>query len=214
MKLKNGKFRYFFLFTITIYFFISFDSCEKFYNNYHTIDESTKKDKFINMQNSTNSKVNLTKNNDITEIELDYKTKCSQNDNSYQNIILENIKTEDLVEMLKNYDNFFSSSDETTKALIYILEASELDPEKILEKFNVFIKTIIPFIILLLIAILGWITCCSCCCYDYCFFIFKKQEIKNDSTSIRWKLIPIVILIFFTFKSMIPLIKSKNIFKY
>jgi hypothetical protein len=112
-----------------------------------------------------------------------------------------------------NFSSFFKSSEETIKALSDILDTKELDEKKLMEIINIFIKIVIPFIVILVFAIIGWIICCSCCCYDYCLIICKKPESFEDSNSIRMKIIPIVVLIFFGFKSLIPLMNSFDTFK-
>lgn len=183
--------------------------------------KSNKDEVLRNLQNS--AKATSTKNladyviDDPEGIKREYKIKCSSHDDPIANridLVELEAKRAKVFDLMGNYNSFFKSSEETIRALSDILETKGLDEDILMGKINVFIKIVIPFIIILICALVGWIICCSCCCYDYCIVICKKPESFQDSNSIRMKIIPIVVLIFFGFKSLIPLINSFNNFKY
>jgi len=112
-----------------------------------------------------------------------------------------------------NLSSFFTSSEEISNALEAILSRKGFDDANFMQNISILFKIVIPFIIILVIAITSWIICCSCCCYDYCQVMCKKPENFEDSNSIRMKIIPIVILIFFGFKSLIPMFYDRISFK-
>lgn len=72
------------------------------------------------------------------------------------------------------------------------------------------LKLLIPSLVLIGVSLLGWFTCCSCCCYEYCPILFKRVEnIPYTSTN---KLVPVILVIFSGLSLIIPALMAFNRF--
>lgn len=132
----------------------------------------------------------------------------------YIHFISKKPDSKQMFSLINKFQSFFPIANETSEQLLKILQSdltAGQKPEDI--QITSFIGIVIPFLILIVLTIIGWITCCSCCCYDYCLFICKRPGIQSESSGIRWRWIPLVTMIFFGFKAIIPLMISFTSFK-
>ncbi len=110
---------------------------------------------------------------------------------------------------------FFSKDENLTKSAINIAEKIvEKESENQSDEINTMIIDIvakgIPVIILIFFALLGWFTCCSCCCYEYCPIMFRH---KNENYSLLYRMVPVTLVVFSGFSLIIPTILAYIKFK-
>jgi hypothetical protein len=72
------------------------------------------------------------------------------------------------------------------------------------------IKLLVPSLVLIGVTLLGWFTCCSCCCYEYCPILFKRDD--NEPYTSTNKLVPVILVIFSGLSLIIPAIMAFNKF--
>jgi hypothetical protein len=177
---------------IVLYLFKSHFSVQNFDQFYRNLQTNT------NMTNITQD--NITKNvtnsyENLNCSSLSYNTEWSDDDKTNAleifNIIFQ--KNEELSEKIRDifaskegFSNL-SISDPRINYIIYIL-----------------IKLLIPVILLLFFSLIGWFTCCSCCCYEYCPIFCKKDD--NFEYSTTSKLTPVILVLFSGLSLIIPIV--------
>ena len=120
-------------------------------------------------------------------------------------------KTND--EFLKNYRLLFNYDEKNVPYFSKYIQSNSTSNGFL--KSDMLLKSAIPFIILIVFSIIGWITCCSCWCYDYCIFVCKKYDVDENKNkpNVYWKWIPIIVINFFGFSSLIPLYMKFSVYE-
>jgi len=111
------------------------------------------------------------------------------------------VSTSETEKTIERLNAVFQKQDELSTALEDVfLSEKQMNSENYTTIIQAIIKILAPFLLILVLVLLGWFTCCSCCCYRYCPIICKRKT-KHTSTS---RLIPVILVIFTGCSLIIP----------
>jgi hypothetical protein len=114
---------------------------------------------------------------------------------------ISNVSTSELESTINRLNAVFQKQEALSTALENVfLTEDQIKSEDYNTIIQAIIKILAPFLLILVLVLLGWFTCCSCCCYRYCPIICKKKT-KHTSTS---RLIPVILVIFSGCSLIIP----------
>lgn len=111
--------------------------------------------------------------------------------------ILDEAAVKEAVPRLSSFFRFSGSL--STSLEQYIIDNKD-NLDTILNEIAVIL---IPLFSLILLSLVGWFTCCSCCCYDYCPIICKRKD-RNAPYETTSKFVPIILVMFSGFSLIIP----------
>jgi hypothetical protein len=120
------------------------------------------------------------------------------------------VSNEDKISAIGIFQAIFRKDDRLNDEILQLLKndsSLEVDYVKIIMSI---VKLLIPSLILIGFSLFGWFTCCSCCCYEYCPIICKRDEDEPITSTSR--LVPVILVVFTAFSLIIPSIMSFNKF--
>jgi hypothetical protein len=111
---------------------------------------------------------------------------------------------------IQRFNSFFQNNNDLINQIQSILMNPDSNTDLSSTIINI-IQMLIPLLILFFFSLVGWFTCCSCCCYEYCPIICKKND--NIPYENSTKLIPVIVVAFSGFSLLTPTIIAYSSFQ-
>lgn len=168
------------------------------------------RNKLRNLQvNNTNLTADIFINNDTYIESLYFNNSCSSL-KPFVDITFQDVDKETALNRFKTMfqqDTLFSNLIKTT-----FINNNNTQNESLTTIIIQVLGMLAPLFVLVIVTSIGWMTCCSCCCYDYCPIICRRKD-RNAPYSSTDRLIPIIMVMFTGFSLIIPSILSFVYFK-